>query len=118
MTGEIRPPFKFLDPYTKADRDIFFGRDREIDELYSRLLASVLPELFRNRMRVERMDRLQALEAIEGPCRELRGADRVRADREDPDPPRPSRGHRGADLAAGCGRSLSPATTCRPLSSA
>lgn len=42
MTGEIRPPFKFLDPYTRADRDIFFGRDRETDELYSRLLASGL----------------------------------------------------------------------------
>jgi len=42
MTGEIRPPFKFLDPYTKADRDIFFGRDREADELYSRLLAAGL----------------------------------------------------------------------------
>ena len=42
MSGEIRPPFKFLDPYTQADRDIFFGRDRETDELYSRLLASGL----------------------------------------------------------------------------
>lgn len=27
-------PFKFLDAYTREDRDIFFGRDREIDELY------------------------------------------------------------------------------------
>jgi len=29
-----RSPFKFLDAYDKEDRDIFFGRDREIDELY------------------------------------------------------------------------------------
>lgn len=42
MSSEISPPFKFLDPYTKADRDIFFGRDRETDELHSRLLASGL----------------------------------------------------------------------------
>ena len=27
-------PFKFLDAYTREDRDIFFGRDQEIDELY------------------------------------------------------------------------------------
>jgi hypothetical protein len=47
MTGESRAPFKFLDPYTKADRDIFFGRDREIDELYSRLLASGLLLIYR-----------------------------------------------------------------------
>ena len=26
-------PFKFLDSYTKEDRDIFFGRDQEIEEL-------------------------------------------------------------------------------------
>jgi tetratricopeptide (TPR) repeat protein len=29
-----RRPFKSLDPYTRADHDIFFGRDREADELY------------------------------------------------------------------------------------
>ncbi|PHN03554.1 ATP-binding protein [Flavilitoribacter nigricans] len=27
-------PFKFLDAYTREDREIFFGRDREIDALY------------------------------------------------------------------------------------
>ena len=27
-------PFKFLDAYTRADRDIFFGREEEIEELY------------------------------------------------------------------------------------
>jgi hypothetical protein len=26
-------PFKFLDSYTREDRDIFFGREREIEEL-------------------------------------------------------------------------------------
>ena len=30
-------PFKFLDSYTKADRDIFFGREKETEEIYSRL---------------------------------------------------------------------------------
>ncbi|MFK7810220.1 MAG: hypothetical protein AB8F74_20625 [Saprospiraceae bacterium] len=30
----INSPFKLLDPYTLEDRDIFFGRDREIEELY------------------------------------------------------------------------------------
>lgn len=27
-------PFKFLDPYTKEDEKIFFGRDQEIEQLY------------------------------------------------------------------------------------
>jgi WD40 repeat protein len=35
-------PFKFLDSYTLADRDIFFGRDREIEELYHRVFESKL----------------------------------------------------------------------------
>ncbi|RLD54334.1 MAG: hypothetical protein DRJ05_14865 [Bacteroidetes bacterium] len=30
-------PFKFLDSYTKADKDIFFGREKETEEIYSRL---------------------------------------------------------------------------------
>ncbi|MCX6329069.1 MAG: ATP-binding protein, partial [Bacteroidia bacterium] len=30
-------PFKFLDSYSLADRDIFFGRDQEITELYRRV---------------------------------------------------------------------------------
>jgi WD40 repeat protein len=33
----MKSPFKFLDSYTKEDRDIFFGRDREIEELYHRV---------------------------------------------------------------------------------
>ncbi len=33
-------PFKFLDSYSKEDRNIFFGRDKEIEELYSRVFQS------------------------------------------------------------------------------
>lgn len=33
-------PFKFLDSYSKEDRNIFFGRDREIEELHSRVFQS------------------------------------------------------------------------------
>jgi WD40 repeat protein len=33
-------PYKFLDSYSKEDRDIFFGRDKEIRELYSRVFES------------------------------------------------------------------------------
>jgi WD40 repeat protein len=33
-------PFKFLDSYTLADRNIFFGRDQEIAELYRRVFES------------------------------------------------------------------------------
>jgi WD40 repeat protein len=36
----IKSPFKFLDSYTLADRDIFFGRDQEISELYRRVFES------------------------------------------------------------------------------
>jgi len=35
-----KSPFKFLDAYTKEDRDIFFGRDHEIEELYQRVFES------------------------------------------------------------------------------
>jgi hypothetical protein len=35
-------PFKFLDAYTSADKDIFFGRDNEINELYELVLRSNL----------------------------------------------------------------------------
>lgn len=34
MSEELKSPFKFLDPYTPEDRDIFFGRDEEINTLY------------------------------------------------------------------------------------
>jgi hypothetical protein len=36
----IKSPFKFLDSFTLADRDIFFGRDQEITELYRRAFES------------------------------------------------------------------------------
>src|SRR4030042_6050302 len=38
----MKPPFKCLDSYTKDDRDIFFGRDREIEELYQKVFDSKL----------------------------------------------------------------------------
>lgn len=36
----MKSPFKFLDSYTKEDRDIFFGREKEIAELYRRVFDS------------------------------------------------------------------------------
>ena len=36
----MKSPFKFLDSYTREDRDIFFGRDREIEELYQKVFES------------------------------------------------------------------------------
>ncbi|MBW1824401.1 MAG: ATP-binding protein, partial [Deltaproteobacteria bacterium] len=33
-------PFKFLDSYTREDREIFFGRDREIEEMYQKVFES------------------------------------------------------------------------------
>jgi hypothetical protein len=36
----IKSPFKFLDSYTITDRNIFFGRDQEITELYRRVFES------------------------------------------------------------------------------
>jgi WD40 repeat protein len=38
----MKSPFKFLDSFTKNDREIFFGRDREIEELYHRVFESKL----------------------------------------------------------------------------
>ncbi len=38
----MKSPFKFLDSYSKDDREIFFGRDREIEELYQRVFESKL----------------------------------------------------------------------------
>ncbi|MGB8491321.1 MAG: hypothetical protein WCE64_09700, partial [Bacteroidales bacterium] len=35
-----KSPFKFLDSYTVEDREIYFGCDREIDEIYHRLTKS------------------------------------------------------------------------------
>ena len=31
----MKSPFKFLDAFTLKDKDAFFGRDQEIDTLYS-----------------------------------------------------------------------------------
>ena len=36
----MKSPFKFLDSYTREDREIFFGRDQEITELYRRVFES------------------------------------------------------------------------------
>ncbi|MBL7817501.1 MAG: ATP-binding protein [Saprospiraceae bacterium] len=38
----IQSPFKFLDPFTLADRDAFFGRDKEIEQLYDLVFKSPL----------------------------------------------------------------------------
>ncbi|MCB9283868.1 MAG: ATP-binding protein [Lewinellaceae bacterium] len=35
-------PFKFLDPFTKEDKEIFFGRDAEIEQLYEMVFESNL----------------------------------------------------------------------------
>lgn len=34
MHQNIRSPFKFLDPYSRGDQDIFFGRKEEVETLY------------------------------------------------------------------------------------
>lgn len=39
---EEKSPFKFLDPYTKNDKDIFFGRNTEIDQLYKMVFETDL----------------------------------------------------------------------------
>jgi WD40 repeat protein len=36
----IKSPFKFLDSFTREDREIFFGRDQEITDLYRRVFES------------------------------------------------------------------------------
>ena len=36
----IKSPFKFLDSYTLADREIFFGRNQDITDLYRRVFES------------------------------------------------------------------------------
>lgn len=37
-----KSPFKFLDAYNKGDRDIFFGRDAEVEQLYNLVFQSNL----------------------------------------------------------------------------
>jgi len=36
----MQSPFKFLDSYTRDDRNVFFGRDREIEALYQKVFES------------------------------------------------------------------------------
>ncbi|AXE16535.1 hypothetical protein DR864_01730 [Runella rosea] len=38
----MKSPFKFLDPFTLSDRDAFFGRDKEIKELYKLVFKTPL----------------------------------------------------------------------------
>ncbi len=38
----MKSPFKFLDAYTSADQDIFFGREKEIDTLYNMVYKTSL----------------------------------------------------------------------------
>lgn len=38
----MKSPFKFLDPYSPKDKDIFFGRDQEIEELYQMVFKTPL----------------------------------------------------------------------------
>jgi len=40
FTLRMKSPFKFLDSYTKDDREVFFGREKEIAELYRRVFDS------------------------------------------------------------------------------
>src|SRR4030043_1783834 len=42
----MKSPFKFLDSYPKDDREIFFGRDREIEELYHRVFESRIMRVY------------------------------------------------------------------------
>ncbi|MEI6260239.1 MAG: hypothetical protein WCR46_10080, partial [Deltaproteobacteria bacterium] len=44
----VRNPFKFLDAYTEADRDIFFGRELEIRELYHTVFSNKVSVVFGN----------------------------------------------------------------------
>ena len=39
-TAAERSPFKFLDSFTEADRDIFFGREHEVEEVYAKVFQS------------------------------------------------------------------------------
>lgn len=40
MIKQIKSPFKFLDAYEHEDRNIFFGREQEIIELYDRIFET------------------------------------------------------------------------------
>jgi hypothetical protein len=38
----LKNPFKFLDSYTKEDTEIFFGREKEVEELYQKIFNGKL----------------------------------------------------------------------------
>lgn len=42
MIEEKKIPFKFLDSYTYADRDLFYGRDKEVNEIYRKFFSNNL----------------------------------------------------------------------------
>ncbi|UFH53126.1 hypothetical protein [Spirosoma sp. KNUC1025] len=42
----MRSPFKFLDPFTLTDKEVFFGRDKEIRQLYRQVLRTRLLLLY------------------------------------------------------------------------
>jgi len=42
----IKSPFKFLDSYTKEDKDLFFGRNKETEELYQKVFESRIVLLY------------------------------------------------------------------------
>jgi len=69
----LQSPFKFLDSYTREDRKIFFGRDREITELKMGTVAAKFPKFQRNVVLQQRAFQLhrnqQILVSYEGgPC--------------------------------------------------
>lgn len=39
MSEEKKIPFKFLDSYTYADRELFYGRDKEVNEIYRKFFS-------------------------------------------------------------------------------
>jgi len=44
--NKVQSPFKFLDPFTLADRHVFFGRDKESETLYRMVLKTPLLLLY------------------------------------------------------------------------
>ena len=41
----MKSPFKFLDSFTKEDKEIFFGRDKETEELYQKNFRNTIINL-------------------------------------------------------------------------
>lgn len=46
MAKQLKSPFKFLDSYSKDDKEIFFGRTQETHELYDRIFETNLVLLY------------------------------------------------------------------------